>query len=110
MSGVMSNVLIVSYHHIINKKMNIIFAYMVRTDKVREVVAIGEAAGGATGGIVDAIGRRVGACGGRQVIVVATVNQRVPEHKESASTFNTLCVDEKCHHHQGEDHEDHSHS
>lgn len=87
-----------------------IYICVLLTDKVREVVAIGEAAGGATGGIVDAIGRRVGACGGRQVIVVATVNQRVPEHKESASTFNTLCVDEKCHHHQGEDHEDHSHS
>lgn len=75
MSGVMSNVLIVSYHHIINKKMNIIFAYMVRTDKVREVVAIGEATSGATGGIVDAVRRRVSACCGWQVIVVATVNQ-----------------------------------
>lgn len=52
-----------------------IYICVLLTDKVREVVAIGEATSGATGGIVDAVRRRVSACCGWQVIVVATVNQ-----------------------------------
>nr|GMD13979.1 hypothetical protein CR513_38834 [Ipomoea batatas]GMD15567.1 hypothetical protein CR513_38834 [Ipomoea batatas] len=49
---------------------------------IRDVVAVGEAAGGAVSGIVDAVRRRVSPGGGEQVVVVAVVNQRVPEHEE----------------------------
>lgn len=52
------------------------------------------------GGIVYAVWLRVGACQSWQVIVVATVNQRVAEHKESSSCLSFLRTNRAadCHH------------
>ncbi|KAF7818500.1 tetraspanin-18-like isoform X1 [Senna tora] len=43
---------------------------------LREVEAVGEAASGAMGGIVDAVRGRVRTCAGCQVVVIAAVNQK----------------------------------
>ena len=54
----------------------------VLADDVRDVEPVGEAARGAVRGEVDAVGRRVGARRGEQVVVVAIVHEGVAEHEE----------------------------
>ena len=55
---------------------------MALTDDVRDVEPVGEAPRGAVRGEVDAVGRRVGARRGEQVVVVAIVHEGVAEHEE----------------------------
>lgn len=52
------------------------------TDKISDVEAIGESAGGTVRRIINAIRRRIRTCSGGQVVVVAGVNQRVSKHEE----------------------------
>lgn len=52
------------------------------TDEIGDVEAVGEPAGGAAAGVVDAVGWGVGAGGRREVVVVAGVHERVSEHEE----------------------------
>ena len=57
-----------------------------RTYKVRDVVAIGETAGGAMSrSVINAVRRGVCSGSGGEVIVVAVVDKRVSEHEECTS-------------------------
>lgn len=55
------------------------------TDEIRDIVAVGESAGGSVGRVVDAVRVGIGSCRGGQVIVVTVVDERVAEHEESSS-------------------------
>lgn len=55
----------------------------VRTQEIGEVEAVAEAAGGLAGGVVDPIIGEVGSDQSEgQVVVVAGIHERVPEHIE----------------------------
>lgn len=71
----------------------------VLADDVRHVPAVGEAAGGAVRRVVDAVGRRVGACRRGKVVVVAAVHQRVAEDEEGARSGGGLLLLLLAHHH-----------
>lgn len=55
------------------------------TDNVGDILAVGEAAGGAVAGRVDAVGRLVSARRGGEEVVVAVVDEGVAEHEEGTS-------------------------
>ena len=55
------------------------------TDNIRNVKAIGEAASGTVSRIINAIRWRISTGAGDQVVVVATVNERVSKYEESPS-------------------------
>lgn len=55
---------------------------VMRTEKVRGVLAVAEPSGGLLVGEIDAVGQEVGFHERkRQVVVVAHVHDRVPEHE-----------------------------
>lgn len=55
------------------------------TDEIGNIKAVGETAGGTMSRIVESIRRRIGSCSCDKVIVVAIVDEGVPEHEESSS-------------------------
>ncbi|VFQ96512.1 unnamed protein product [Cuscuta campestris] len=59
---------------------------MYSADDVRDVKAIRETARGSMRRVINPIGRRICPRGGSQVVIVAAVHQRVPEHKERRSS------------------------
>lgn len=59
------------------------------TDKIGDVEAVGEAAGGAAARVVDAVGRGIRPGSRGKVVVVPDVHERVPEDEESSSALNT---------------------
>lgn len=60
-----------------------------RTDNVRDVQAIREPPRGPVSRIVNAVRGRVGARGGGQVVVVATIDERIAEHEERAGRLGS---------------------
>lgn len=57
----------------------------VVTDYIGHILAVGETAGGAASGRVDAVGRLIRPRGGGEIVVVAVVDQGIPENKEGSS-------------------------
>ena len=58
---------------------------MNSTDKIRDVKSIGETACGTMRGVINAVRRCVSTGSGKQIVVVAIVDQRVPKHEERPS-------------------------
>lgn len=76
------------------------------TDKIRNIIAVGEPPGCPTGRVVNAVRRSVCPSRGGQVVVVAHVHQRVSEH-EKCSSVDTCRRDEQCGRKQGQEKSSH---
>ena len=81
----------------------------VLADDVRDVEPVGEPPRGHVRGEVDPVRRRVGARRGHQVVVVAVVDQGVPEHEEGARRRRGRRRHEERHHHRHGDDDEEGH-
>jgi hypothetical protein len=82
----------------------------VLADDVGDVEPVGEPPRGHVRGEVDPVGRRVGARRGHQVVVVAVVDEGVPEHEEGARQRGGRGPGPEERHRHGDDEEGHEQS